>query len=104
MVKRNVYFPADVVDAIYATFEKEKYQALTHLFNGYVKGGTEYLTLDEEDASNLLRLADIEMSKAILKYPHNEADDPRYDPQHEEQYDDVMRGIYEKTYYYIQRA
>lgn len=41
------------------------------------------------------------MQKAILQYPNNEADSPNYDAEHEEKYDDIMMGIYEKTYYYV---
>lgn len=63
--------------------------------------GTEHLDLDENDARNILRLADIEISKALVRYPHNEEDDPLHDPEHEARYDDVMMGLYEKTYYYI---
>lgn len=65
----------------------------------YVKGKTEYLNLNEEEARNLLYLADIEMKKAILKYPNNEEDDPEYNKEHEEKYDEIMMGIYEKIYY-----
>lgn len=94
--------PSELIDKIYDIYKREKYQALNDIFSRYAKGDTEYLSLTESEAQNLLRLADIEMSKALLKYPHNEPDDPEYDPSHEEAYNNIMLGIYEKTYYYIQ--
>jgi hypothetical protein len=47
-------------------------------------------------------MVDIELSKAILKYLFNEDGHPLYNSEHEEKFDDIMMGIYEKTYYYLQ--
>jgi len=92
----------ELIDNIFSIIQQEKYETLDNIFKEYVKGATEYLNVDEKDASNLLKLVDIEMQRAVLRYPNNEDDGPNYNPEHEEKYDDVMLGIYEKTYYYIQ--
>lgn len=102
MSNKNVFIPADIVDELHEIYEREGYVALEPVFSNYVKGETEYLSLDLENARRLIQLADIEMQKAMLRYPHNEEEDPSYNPEHEEKYDDIMLGIYEKTCYYVQ--
>ncbi len=101
MSKRKIYFPAELVGQLGIIVQQEQYVALNKVFAKHGPGEMEYLELDQSDALNLLKIADIEMQKAILKYPNNEDDMPDYDPEHEEQYDDVMMGVYEKTYYYV---
>jgi hypothetical protein len=100
MSNRKVFIPSDLIAELKEIVSREAYTALSPLFEN-VDAQTEYLDMDENDARNMLRLADIEMTRALLRYPHNEEDDPLHDPEHEARYDDVMMGIYEKTYYYI---
>ncbi len=102
MSKRNIYMPNELVKELSEIVDAEGYVSLMQIFEGVNPNEAEYLSIDVHEAKMLIRLADIEMSKAILKYPFNEDDDPNYDPVHEEKYDDVMMGIYEKTYYYLQ--
>jgi hypothetical protein len=102
MASKKVFVPSEIISELYAIVVREGYSALFPVFKQGVGENIEYLDLSEQDAKNLLRLADIEMSKALLRYPHSEEDDPLYDPKHEEGYDEIMMGIYEKTYYYIQ--
>lgn len=101
MERKNVYFPADLIDEIYRISKKEQYLAIERILENYIEGKTEYLNLNEEEARQIIYLADIEMKKAILKYPDNEEDHPNFNQVHEEKYDEIMMGIYEKTYYYI---
>ena len=100
MSNRKVFIPSDLIAELKEIVHREGYMALVPIFEN-VTAETEYLDMDENDARNMLRLADIEMTRALLRYPHNEGDDPLHDPEHEAKYDDVMMGIYEKTYYYI---
>ncbi len=102
MSKRNIYMPNEIIQELKEIAEAENYDALKDIFIKVNSGTSEYLSLNLDDAKKLIRLVDIELSKAILKYPFNEDDDPKYNPVHEEKYDDVMMGIYEKTYYYLQ--
>ncbi|MDR6984324.1 hypothetical protein J2X32_002968 [Rheinheimera pacifica] len=101
MSRINVYFPTELLDEIYSIVMQEGYEAIKPLFNNYIKAKTEYLSVDQDAAVNLLRLANIEMQKALLKYPYTDDEDENYNPEHEAQFDDVMMGIYEKTYYYL---
>lgn len=107
MTKRKIYLPNALIQELADIVKTQAYTALMPVFSevscsGEEASSTEYLSLDLSDAKLLIRLADIEMSKAILKYPYNEDDDPQYDPLHEEQFDEIMMGVYEKTYYYLQ--
>ena len=100
MLRRKVFIPQEIIADLRELVRSEAYAALSPVFEN-VSSGAEYLDLGIQDARNLLRAVDIEMSKAMLRYPHNEEDDPLYDPQHEERYDGVMMGLYEKTYHYV---
>ncbi|GAB2191807.1 hypothetical protein [Sessilibacter sp. MAH2] len=102
MSKRNIYLPNELVKELGEIVSNQGYEALFHVFRNVDLDTSEYLSIDETDAKLLIRLADIEMSKAILMYPFNDDEVENYNPEHEEKYDDVMMGIYEKTYYYIQ--
>jgi hypothetical protein len=103
MSARNVFIPTEILVDLCKIIRSEQYTALlSALPDVHEEASAEHLSLTIEDARNLLRVVDIEMSKAILRYPHNEDDDPQYDPEHEECYDEIMMGIYEKTYYYVQ--
>ncbi|WHI45382.1 hypothetical protein ACJJIW_08875 [Microbulbifer sp. JMSA004] len=102
MSKRNIYFPNELIKELNEIVVNQGYDALLHVFKNIDLDNSEYLSIDENEAKLLMRLADIEMSKAILMYPFTDDEEENYDPAHEEKYDDVMMGIYEKTYYYIQ--
>lgn len=100
--KRHIYLPNELIKELFEIVSEQGYTALSHVFENVDINKGEYLSLDVSDASLLLRLADIEISKAMLKYPFTDDEEDNYDPMHEEKYDDVMMGIYEKTYYYLQ--
>ncbi|GAA3937982.1 hypothetical protein [Litoribacillus peritrichatus] len=102
MSKRNIFLPNELIKEISVIVHNQGYAALSHVFKNIDLENAEYLTIDESEARLLIRLADIEMSKAILMYPFNDDEEDNYNPEHEEKYDDVMMGVYEKTYYYLQ--
>lgn len=95
MFRINVYFPTELIDEIYSIVIQEGYEALKPLFDSYIEAKTDYLSLDPDAAVNLLRLANIEMQKALLKYPYTDDEDEKYNPDHEANFDDVMMGVYE---------
>lgn len=102
MSKRNIYLPSELIKELGEIVLSQGYEALFHVFKNVDLDGSEYLSIDEADAKLLLRLADIEISKAILIYPFTDDEEENYNSEHEEKYDEVMMGVYEKTYYYIQ--
>jgi hypothetical protein len=102
MSKRNIYLPNELIQELSEIVSCQGYEALFHIFENIELEASEYLLIDEADAKLLVRLVDIEMSKAILMYPFTDDDNENYNSEHEAKYDDVMMGIYEKTYYYLQ--
>jgi hypothetical protein len=60
--------------------------------------------LSKEEAEALITLAVIEKRKAWLRFPYYDEDHPLYSPEHEQKFDDVQMGIYEKTIYYVGTA
>lgn len=101
MVKREVLIPVDLVKQITDIVYKEGYTALMNVFK---KDQQFPVFLCKEEAEALITLAVIEKRKAWLKYPRYDEDHPQYSQEHEEKFDDVQMGIYEKTIYYVGSA
>lgn len=102
MIKLEVTIPDELIEEIIGIVHKEGYTLLYEAFPAGVLKPHIFLSLQEAEA--LIILAIIEMKKAWLRYPHNDDQDPLYDEGHEEKYDDIQMGIYEKTIYYVQSA
>ena len=102
MIKREVLMPIELVEEIAQIVNKEGYQALKDAFPN---SETEPpIFLSQEEAEALIELAVIEKKKAKLRYPYYSDEHPKYDETHEEKFDDVQMGIYEKTIYYVESA
>lgn len=102
MIKREVTMPVELVEEITQIVHSEGYTALKDAFP---KDGIETpVFLSQSEAEALIVLAVIEKKKAWLKYPHYDDEDPEYDEEHEQKFDDIQMGIYEKTIYYVESA
>lgn len=103
MIRREVLMPIELVEEISEIVEKENYLILKNAFS-LESGINKTVFLSQEEAEALIELAVIEKKKARLKYPYYDEDHPKYDESHEEKFDDVQMGIYEKTLYYVESA
>ncbi len=66
------------------------------------RGGPEELVINSQaEAQALVNVARIEMLEASLRYPFWDEDQSNYDPKHEELFQDVQMGIFEKTVSYL---
>lgn len=101
MVKREVPIPADLAKQISEIIYREGYTAL---MDAFTKDRQPPVFLSKEEAEALINLAVIEKRKAWLKYPYYDESHPRHSVVHEEKFDDVQMGIYEKTIYYVGSA
>ena len=102
MIKREVIMPIELIEEIAQIVEKEGYVALKDAFpNSDVRPP---VFLSREEAEALIELAVIEKKKARLMYPYYDDEHPKYDEVHEEKFDDVQMGIYEKTIFYVESA
>ncbi|VAW60450.1 hypothetical protein MNBD_GAMMA11-3413 [hydrothermal vent metagenome] len=102
MIKREVVMPVELVEEISAIVHKEGYTALKDVFP--YNDLPPVVFLSREEAEALIVLAVIEKKKAWLKYPDYDDESPDYNEKHEEMFDDVKMGIYEKTIYYVESA
>lgn len=102
MIKREVIMPPELVEEIAEIVTNENYVALKKAFPN--KNVRPPIFLSNEEAEALINLAVIEKKKAQLKYPYYDEEHPNYNEQHEEKFDDVQMGIYEKTIYYVESA
>lgn len=102
MIKREVQMPPELIEEISSIVHKEHYVILQEAFK--IDGSNTTIFLSDEEAEALIDLAVIEKKKARLKFPYYDDEHPRYSEKHEEQFDDVQMGIYEKTLYYVESA
>jgi len=102
MIKREVTMPAELIEEIAKLVQEEEYTALKDAFPDEKIKPPVFLSQDEAEA--LITLAVIEKKKAWLKYPHYDEEDPNYNEEHEQKFDDIQMGIYEKTIYYVESA
>jgi len=103
MIKREVIMPYDLIEEIAQIIHKEGYTVLKDVFPDSEKVQSPVF-LSQEEAEALIVLAVIEKKKAWLMYPHYDDEDPSYNEEHEERFDDIQMGIYEKTIYYVESA
>jgi len=69
------------------------------------RGGPEELVVEtQEEAQALVNVARLEVLEARLRYPFWDEDSPEYDPAHEDAFQDVQMGIFEKTVMYVGQA
>lgn len=101
MVKREVSMPPDLVQLIGKIVHAEGYTALMDAFK---KNQQPPIFLSKEEAEALIALAVIEKRKAELKYPYRDETHPQHSPEHEQYFDDVQMGLYEKTILYVGAA
>lgn len=102
MIKREVLMPIELAEDIARIIHKEGYEALKEAFPSSDKKPPIFLS--QEEAEALIDLAVIEKKKARLMYPYYSDEHPKYSEEHEEKFDDVQMGIYEKTIYYVESA
>lgn len=67
-------------------------------------GADELIVNSQEEAQALVNVARIEMLSASLKYPFWDEDSLKYDKCHDESFQDVQMGLFEKTIMYISQS
>ena len=102
MIKREVLMPVELVEEIAQIVHKNGYEALMDAFISL--DAKPPIFLSDSEAEALISLAVIEKEKARLMYPFYDDENPRYSEEHEEKFDEIQMGIYEKTLYYVESA
>lgn len=66
------------------------------------RGGEDELIVNTQvEAQALVNVARLEMLDAYLKYPFWNDDSPRHDQRHENAFQDIQMGLFEKTIMYL---
>ncbi|EIL93627.1 MULTISPECIES: hypothetical protein [Rhodanobacter] len=95
----TVEFPSSIKAALKAVAIERDYPAALDILG---RGGDDQLILaNHEEAQVLMNVARVEMLNASLKYPYWDEDAPRYDPAHEDAFQDVQMGLFEKVAMYL---
>jgi hypothetical protein len=102
MIKRDVVMPIELIQEIAQIVHKENYLILKEAFPSVEMKGSVFLS--QEEAEALVDLAVIEKKKARLRFPYYDDEHPLYNENHEDSFDDIQMGIYEKTLYYVESA
>ncbi|MGO3343724.1 MAG: hypothetical protein ACTIM4_00190 [Marinomonas sp.] len=102
MIKRDVVMPLELIQEIAHIVHKENYLILKEAFSSAEM--QESVSLSEEEAEALVDLAVIEKRKARLRYPYYDDEHPLYNKNHEDSFDDIQMGLYEKTLYCVESA
>ncbi|WP_282130425.1 hypothetical protein [Pseudoalteromonas aliena] len=102
MIKRDVVMPIELIQEIAQIVHKENYFVLKEAFPSIEMQGPIFLS--QEEAEALINLAVIEKKKAQLRYPYYDDEHPSYDENHENSFDDIQMGIYEKTIFYVESS
>jgi hypothetical protein len=102
MIKREVVMPIELIQEIAQIVHKENYSVLKEAFPSVEMQAPVFLS--EEEAEALVDLAVIEKKKARLRFPYYDDEHPLYDENHEDNFDDIQMGIYEKAIYYVESS
>ncbi|RUL69014.1 hypothetical protein [Dyella choica] len=66
------------------------------------RGEPDQLVLEDlREAQEITNIARVQVLDALLKYPYWDDTEASHLPEHEEKFQDVQMGIYEKTIHYI---
>ena len=66
------------------------------------RGGPDELLLqDLKEAQAIVDVARLQMLDASLRFPFWDEDNPRHDPAHDNAFQDVQMGLFEKTCMYL---
>jgi hypothetical protein len=95
----NIPFPASLKKELRDIAQARKYPLVERIL---ARGHDEEVIVDtQEEAQALVNVARVEMLSAELMFPFWNEDSPDYDMQHEDAFQDVQMGIFEKTTMYV---
>lgn len=99
MIEKTIPFPSTLKSQLKRKADERGYSIASAVL---ARGNAEELVLQSKDeAQALVNIARIEMLEASLKYPLWNDDLPNYDPRHEDAFQDVQMGVFEKTVMYV---
>jgi protoporphyrinogen oxidase len=98
-MSKSIPFPATLKLELKKIAAQRGYPIVAEVLD---RGQSEELVVrSQEEAQALVNVARIEMLDASLKYPFWNDDLPQYDQKHEDRFQDIQMGIFEKTIMYL---
>lgn len=98
-MNKTIPFPASIKLTIKKIAYERNYPIVIEIVE---RGDKEVLILTSQaEAQMIIDVARIEILDAALKYPFWDDDSPRYDKFHEDAFQDVQMGFFEKIIMYI---
>ena len=98
-MQTHIAFPETVKKILLSMAKKNNYlQAIDILQRG---NPDELILKTNDEAQAIVNVARVKLLDTLLKYPYWDEDMDNYNENHEEEFQEVQMGIYEKTVSYI---
>ena len=98
-MNKSIAFPASLKTEIRRIAAEQDYPLVAEIV---ARGNADELVVDSrEEAQAIVDVARRERLDARLKYPYWDEESPRYDTRHEEAFQDIQMGFFEKVVMYI---
>ncbi len=98
----HIHFPAALKKQLQGIAQTRQYPVVQRVLE---RGHDDELIVNTQaEAQALVNVARAEMLSAQLKYPYWDEDLPEYDKHHEDAFQDVQMGIFEKTVMYLSQS
>jgi hypothetical protein len=98
-MSKTLAIPAHTKETLLKIARERQYPLVLEIL-GHGKSA-ELVLADNDEAQAIVDVARLEMLDAKLRYPFWSDDSPRYDKAHEDAYQDVQMGFFEKVASYI---
>jgi protoporphyrinogen oxidase len=95
----TITVPLELKNELLAIADKSGYPSASAVLH---RGAPDELVVENlREAQEITNIARIQVLDALLKFPYWDDSEPNYSPEHEDKFQDVQMGIYEKTVYYV---
>jgi len=99
MIAKTIPFPESLKAALKRITLDRRYPVVAEILD---RGKLDELSIESaEEAQMIVDVARLEMLSASLKFPFWDDDSPRYDRFHDEAFQEVQMGFFEKVVMYV---
>ena len=98
-MSKTIAIPENIKEALRKIARERQYHLVLEILAR--EKSAELVLADDDEAQAIVDVARLEMLDAMLRYPFWSDDSPRYNTAHEEAFQDVQMGFFEKVASYI---
>jgi hypothetical protein len=96
---KTISFPSELKEALSAIATEQRYPLVREIL---ARGKADELVLkDKHEAQVIVDVARVQMLEAGLRYPYWNEDSTKYNKAHDEAFQDVQMGLFEKVVTYV---